>query len=96
MEMTQVQRLTKMFQELDRVTPRPLDHEDYAIAAVQFFKNEPQIEEIFVSSSCPEDIYAAFTDKARAQWDAKESGTELCSIKLHRGPKAMFQDNEKD
>jgi chromosome segregation ATPase len=34
--MTQKERLTKEFQELDRVTPRPLDHEDYAIAAIQF------------------------------------------------------------
>lgn len=34
--MTQVERLTKEFQELDRVTPRPLDHQDYAICAIQF------------------------------------------------------------
>lgn len=45
MEMTQVQRLTKVFQELDRVTPRPLDHEDYAICADQFFR-DGQIDHI--------------------------------------------------
>jgi uncharacterized coiled-coil DUF342 family protein len=33
---TQIERLTKEFQELDRITPRPLTHEDYAITAIQF------------------------------------------------------------
>lgn len=40
--MTQIERLTAEFRELDRVTPRPLDHEDYAICAIQFFKGQDQ------------------------------------------------------
>jgi len=50
-------------------------------------RNLPEEEEIFVSTSSPEDVYAAFTDKSRAAWDSKDSGTEFCSIKLYRGPK---------
>lgn len=36
--MTIQEKLTAEFSELDRVTPRPLTHEDYAIAAIQFLQ----------------------------------------------------------
>lgn len=50
-------------------------------------RNLPEEEEIFVSTSSPEDVYAAFTDKSRAAWDCNEAGVEYCSVKLHRGPR---------
>jgi hypothetical protein len=50
-------------------------------------RNLPEEEEIFVTSSSPEDVYAAFTDKSRAAWDCNEAGVEFCSIKLYRGPR---------
>jgi GTP1/Obg family GTP-binding protein len=34
--MTNLEKLTAEFAELDRVTPRPLTHDDYAICALQF------------------------------------------------------------
>lgn len=45
-------------------------------------------EEIYVTSSSPEDVYAAFTDKVRASQDSQEADVEFCCIKLYRGPRA--------
>lgn len=47
----------------------------------------PKEEEIYVTSSSPEDVYAAFTDKARASQDSQEADVEFCCIKLYRGPR---------
>lgn len=38
--MTTQQKLTAAFSELDRVTPRPLTHEDYAIEAIRFYAGQ--------------------------------------------------------
>lgn len=42
--MTIQEQLTAEFSELDRVTPRPLTHKDYAIAAIQFYQELGNID----------------------------------------------------
>lgn len=54
----------------------------------QYDRDIPAEEEkIYVTTSSPEDVYAAFTDKYRTEQDAEQAGVEWCAIKLYRGPK---------
>src|SRR6187397_3261444 len=69
---------TKLLQKLMAKRIKYLEEE------LEKLRNLPEEEEIFVSASSPEDVYAAFTDKSRAAWDSNESGVEFCSIKLYR------------
>lgn len=50
-------------------------------------RNLPEEEKIYVSTDSPDNVYAAFTDRYRADVDCEDAGVTWCAITLYRGPK---------
>ena len=52
-------------------------------------RNLPEEEKICVSTDSPDNVYAAFTDRHRADLDCDESGVTWCAVTLYRGPRKV-------
>lgn len=50
-------------------------------------RNLPEEEKIYVSTDSPDNVYAAFTDRHRADIDCKDAGVTWCAVTLYRGPR---------